>query len=100
VAVVGSEEIYPKIANLPLLPKLIGAPFIPVTPMFPLFGLAGLIPLPSKWHIEFCDPIDVTQYPPEAADDRAFVLELSERVRATIQERLKANLLTRRTPFW
>lgn len=100
VAVVGSEEIYPKIANMPFIPKLIGAPFVPVTPMFPLLGIAGMIPLPSKWHIEFCDPIDVTQYPPEAADDRAFVLELSERVRATIQERLKANLLTRRTPFW
>lgn len=100
VAVVGSEEIYPKIANLPVIPKLIGAPFVPVTPMFPLFGLAGVIPLPSKWHIEFCDPIDVTQYPKEAADDRAFVLELSERVRSTIQERLKANLLKRRTPFW
>jgi 1-acyl-sn-glycerol-3-phosphate acyltransferase len=100
VAVVGSEEIYPKIANMPLVNKLIGAPFVPVTPLFPLFGLAGLIPLPSKWHIEFCDPIDVSQYPIEAADDRAFVLELSERVRATIQERLKANLLKRRTPFW
>ncbi|MCW2927105.1 MAG: hypothetical protein JWM86_1073 [Thermoleophilia bacterium] len=100
VAVVGSEEIYPKIANMPIVNRLIGAPFVPVTPLFPLFGLAGLIPLPSKWHIEFCDPIDVTQYPAEAADDRAFVLELSERVRATIQERLKANLLKRRTPFW
>jgi len=100
VAVVGSEEIYPKIANIPIIPKLIGAPFVPMTPLFPMFGLLGAIPLPSKWHIEFCDPIDVTQYPPEAADDRAFVLELSERVRATIQERLRANLLKRRTPFW
>lgn len=100
VAVVGSEEIYPKIANMPFVHKLIGTPFVPMTPLFPWFGLLGLIPLPSKWHIEFCDPIDVTQYPPEAADDRAFVLELSERVRTTIQERLKANLLTRKTPFW
>lgn len=100
VAVVGSEEIYPKIANMPVVNRLIGAPFVPVTPLFPLFGLAGAIPLPSKWNIEFCEPIDVSQFPPEAADDRAFVLELSERVRATIQERLRANLLKRRTPFW
>lgn len=100
VAVIGSEEIYPKIGNMPIVPKLIGAPFAPITPFFPWFGVAGLIPLPSKWHIEFCEPIDVTKYPVEAADDRAFVLELSERVRATIQERLKANLLKRRTPFW
>jgi 1-acyl-sn-glycerol-3-phosphate acyltransferase len=100
VAVVGSEEIYPKIGNMPVVNKLIGAPFVPITPLFPLFGLAGLIPLPSKWHIEFCDPIDVSDYPPEAADDRTFVLELSERIRATIQERLRANLLKRQTPFW
>lgn len=100
VAVVGSEEIYPKIGNLPFVNKLIGAPFVPVTPTFPLLGLAGLIPLPSKWHIEFCDPIDVSQYGPEAADDRQFVLELSERIRSTIQERLRANLLKRSTPFW
>lgn len=100
VAVVGSEEIYPKIANMPIVPKLIGAPFVPMTPLFPWFGILGAIPLPSKWHIEFCEPIDVTCYPAEAADDRAFVLELSERVRSTIQERLKENLLKRKTPFW
>jgi 1-acyl-sn-glycerol-3-phosphate acyltransferase len=100
VAVVGSEEIYPKLGNLPVVNKLIGAPFVPMTPLFPWFGLGGLIPLPSKWHIEFCDPIDVSQYPVEAADDRALVLEISERVRSTIQERVKENLLKRKTPFW
>jgi 1-acyl-sn-glycerol-3-phosphate acyltransferase len=100
VAVVGSEEIYPKIGNIPFVHKLIGAPFVPMTPTFPLLGLAGLVPLPSKWHIEFCDPIDVSQFGPDAADDRAFVLELSEQIRATIQERLQANLLKRSTPFW
>jgi 1-acyl-sn-glycerol-3-phosphate acyltransferase len=100
VAVVGSEEIYPKIANMPFVHKLIGTPFVPMTPLFPWFGVLGLIPLPSKWHIEFCDPIDVSKYPVEAADDRAFVLELSERVRTTIQEHVHANLLKRKTPFW
>ena len=100
VAVVGSEEIYPKIGNIPMVNKLIGAPFVPMTPLFPFLGLAGLIPLPSKWYIEFCEPIDVSQYPPEAADDRSFVLELSEQIRATIQERLRTNLNKRSTPFW
>jgi 1-acyl-sn-glycerol-3-phosphate acyltransferase len=100
VAVVGSEEIYPKIGNIPMVNKLIGAPFVPMTPLFPFLGIAGLIPLPSKWIIEFCDPIDVSQYPPEAADDRSFILELSEQIRATIQERLRANLAKRSTPFW
>ena len=35
VAVVGSEEIYPKLADVPALARLIGAPFFPVTPTFP-----------------------------------------------------------------
>lgn len=100
VAVVGSEEIYPKIGNIPFVNKILGAPFIPMTPIFPLFGLAGLVPLPSKWHIEFCEPIDVSSYGPEALDDRSFVLELSEQIRSTIQQRLRANLLKRNTPFW
>jgi 1-acyl-sn-glycerol-3-phosphate acyltransferase len=100
VAVVGSEEIYPKIGNMPFVTRLLGVPFVPITPLFPLLGVFGLIPLPSKWNIEFCEPIDVSQYPPEAADDRSFVLELSERIRATIQERLRENLLKRSTPFW
>ena len=36
VAVVGSEEIYPKVADSPMLARAIGAPFVPITPTFPL----------------------------------------------------------------
>ena len=71
VAVVGSEEIYPKIAESRALARLTGAPFFPITPTFPALGPAGLIPLPSRWRIEFCEPIDLSEHPPEAADDRA-----------------------------
>ena len=41
VAVVGSEEIYPKLADVPVLARLIGAPFFPVTPTFPWLGPLG-----------------------------------------------------------
>ena len=41
VAVVGSEEIYPKLADLPAVARLIGAPYFPVTPTFPLLGPLG-----------------------------------------------------------
>jgi 1-acyl-sn-glycerol-3-phosphate acyltransferase len=99
VAVVGSEEIYPKIGELPLLARLVGAPYFPLTPTFPWLGPLGAIPLPSKWRIEFCEPIDVTGYGPEAADDRALVFELSERVRETIQGKLYANLVARGPAF-
>jgi 1-acyl-sn-glycerol-3-phosphate acyltransferase len=99
VAVVGSEEIYPKLADLPAVARLIGAPYFPVTPTFPLLGPLGIVPLPSKWRIEFLDPIDTASYGADAAEDRALVLELSERVREEIQQALYSNLVRRGPAF-
>jgi 1-acyl-sn-glycerol-3-phosphate acyltransferase len=99
VAVVGSEEIYPKLGDIPPLARAIGAPFFPVTPTFPWLGPLGAVPLPSKWRIEFCDPIDTASYGPGAAGDRALVLELAERVRDTVQQALYANLVRRGPAF-
>jgi 1-acyl-sn-glycerol-3-phosphate acyltransferase len=99
VAVVGSEEIYPKLAESRPLARLIGAPFVPITPTFPLLGPLGLVPLPSKWRIEFCEPIDLSEHSPEAAADRRVVFEISERVRVTIQQKLYDNLVARGSAF-
>ena len=99
VAIVGSEEIYPKLGEAPLLARLTGAPFFPLTPLFPWLGPGGAIPLPSKWRIEFCEPIETASYGADAATDRSLVLELSERVRATVQEALYANLVKRGNPW-
>ena len=99
-AVVGSEEIYPKIADARPLARLIGAPFFPITPTFPALGPLGAVPLPSRWRIEFCDPIDLSDHPPEAADDRRLVFDISEQVRETIQEKLYENLVKRRSAFF
>ena len=54
-SIVGSEEIYPMIADVKLLARVLGLPYFPITPLFPLAGPAGLVPLPSKWHIAFGD---------------------------------------------
>jgi 1-acyl-sn-glycerol-3-phosphate acyltransferase len=99
VAVVGSEEIYPKIGESQTLARITGAPFVPITPTFPLLGPLGIVPLPSKWRIEFCDPIELSGYGPEAASDRTLVFELSERVRETIQQKLYENLVKRGAAF-
>jgi 1-acyl-sn-glycerol-3-phosphate acyltransferase len=99
VAVVGAEEIYPKLAESKALAKLLGAPFVPITPTLPWLGPLGLIPLPSRWRIDFCEPIDLGEYPPEAADDRALLFEISERVRDTIQEQLYESLVKRGSAF-
>jgi len=99
VAVVGSEEIYPKLAESNALARVTGAPFVPVTPTFPWLGALGLIPLPSRWRIEFCEPIDVSGYGPDAADDRRVVFDLSEQVQETIQQKLYENLAKRGSAF-
>jgi 1-acyl-sn-glycerol-3-phosphate acyltransferase len=99
VAVVGSEEIYPKIGEARLLARLTGAPFFPITPTFPLLGPLGLVPLPSKWRIEFCDPIETASYGRDAGRDRSLVFELSERVRETIQDKVYENLVKRGSAF-
>jgi 1-acyl-sn-glycerol-3-phosphate acyltransferase len=99
VAVVGSEEVYPKLGESRTLARAVGAPFVPITPTFPWLGPLGLIPLPARWRIEFCAPVDVSEHPPGDAEDRRLVLDISERVRETIQERLYANLIERGPAF-
>jgi 1-acyl-sn-glycerol-3-phosphate acyltransferase len=99
VAVVGSEEIYPKLGESKAIARLTGAPFFPLTPTFPWLGPLGAVPLPSKWRIEFCEPIDVSGYGPDSASDRALVFELSERIRETIQHRVYAQLVKRGSAF-
>jgi len=99
VAVVGSEEIHPKIGESALLARATGAPYFPITPTFPLLGPLGLVPLPSKWRIEFCEPIPTEEYGPEAAEDRRLVFELSERVRDVVQAKLYEGLVKRGRAF-
>jgi 1-acyl-sn-glycerol-3-phosphate acyltransferase len=95
VAIVGAEEIYPKIGEIPPLARLLGIPYFPVTPTFPWLGPLGLIPLPSKWLIEAGEPIDTTPWAGQA-DDPLTVLNLADQVREIIQQSLH-RLLARRS---
>ncbi|HEX6468634.1 MAG TPA: lysophospholipid acyltransferase family protein [Streptosporangiaceae bacterium] len=99
-AIVGAEEIYPKIADLRPLARLLGFPYFPITPTFPLFGLLGLVPLPSKWIIQFGEPIPMDEYEPEAADDALTVFNLTDHIRETVQQMLYDVLLRRGPAFF
>jgi 1-acyl-sn-glycerol-3-phosphate acyltransferase len=98
-SIVGSEEIYPMLADAKLLARLFGLPYFPITPLFPLAGPAGLIPLPSKWYIEFGTPIRTADYEESAADDPMVTFELTDQVRETIQQTLYRLLANRRNTF-
>ncbi|WP_068403076.1 lysophospholipid acyltransferase family protein [Kribbia dieselivorans] len=98
-AVVGAEEAYPKLGEIPGLSKLAGVPYIPITPTFPWLGVLGIIPLPSKWIIEFGEPVRTDTMAATSSDDPAAVLEVSDHVRATIQRMLHAILRNRTSVF-
>lgn len=100
VSIVGSEEIFPLVANLPSLAKALGFPYFPVTPLFPWFGVLGMIPLPSKWIIDFSEPVPTDQLAPGAADDPMTVFGITDQVRITIQNRLHTLLEDRPNPFF
>jgi 1-acyl-sn-glycerol-3-phosphate acyltransferase len=99
VSIVGSEEIHPLLGNAKLLARLFNLPYFPLTPTFPWLGPLGLVPLPSKWHIEFGEPIETSSHGADAAEDPMLVFELTDRVRETIQSTLY-RLLSRRTSTW
>ena len=99
-SIVGAEEIYPLIASMPTLARLLGVPYVPVTPTFPLLGPLGLVPLPSKWLIEFGEPLPTEHHGEGAAEDPMLVFDLTDQVRETIQQTLYSLLVQRRSVFF
>jgi 1-acyl-sn-glycerol-3-phosphate acyltransferase len=99
-SVVGAEEIYPMVGNSRTLARILGVPYFPLTPTFPWLGPLGLVPLPTKWTIQFGEPIPTDGYPAEAADDPMLVFNLTDQVRETIQHTLYELLVERRSVFF
>ena len=97
VAVVGAEEQAPALANLTSVGGLIGAPAFPVTPTFPLLGPLGVVPLPTKWSLDFGDPVPMDAHGPDAAEDPILVNRLAEQVRGTVQRMIDGRLARRRS---
>ena len=96
-SIVGAEEIYPILGKCKLLARLLGLPYFPITPTFPWLGPLGLVPLPSKWLIEFGEPIPTDVFAEGAADDPMLMFNLTDQVRETIQHTLYKLLMQRRT---
>jgi 1-acyl-sn-glycerol-3-phosphate acyltransferase len=99
-SIVGAEEIYPILSDAKLIARLLGLPYFPITPTFPWLGPLGMVPLPSKWHIEFGEPIPTDVFTEGAADDPMLMFNLTDQVRETIQHTLYKLLMQRRSIFF
>jgi 1-acyl-sn-glycerol-3-phosphate acyltransferase len=97
VSVVGAEETYMSLYKSEAIAKLIGFPFFPITPTWPLLGLLGFIPLPTKWYIDFGEPIPMEQYGREAANNLVLVSQLTDQVRNIVQQMIHDRLAQRRS---
>ncbi len=91
IAVVGAEEQSPALMDLKPLAKLFGFPGLPVTPtLLPL-------PLPTKYHIYFGEPLRFTGRP----DDEDAELDKKVRVvKAAIQSMIQDGLRARKSVFF
>ncbi|MEU7072463.1 lysophospholipid acyltransferase family protein [Streptomyces narbonensis] len=99
-SIVGAEEIYPMIGNAKTLARVLGVPYVPITPTFPWLGPLGTLPLPTKWTIQFGEPIPTDGYAPEAAEDPMLMFNLTDQVREQIQHTLYKLLVQRRSVFF
>ncbi|MFJ5550954.1 lysophospholipid acyltransferase family protein [Streptomyces sp. NPDC093225] len=99
-SIVGAEEIYPMVGNAKTLARLLGLPYFPVTPTFPWLGPLGAVPLPTKWTIQFGEPIATDGYPRDAAEDPMLMFNLTDQVREQIQHTLYKLLVQRRSVFF
>jgi 1-acyl-sn-glycerol-3-phosphate acyltransferase len=95
---VGSAEIYPILGRIDskLVRRVTEWPFLPIAPNFPFPGL----PLPSKWHTRFLEPLPAGQVnPPEAAEDPRVVQAISLDVRRRMNGAIQAMLARRKSIF-
>jgi 1-acyl-sn-glycerol-3-phosphate acyltransferase len=99
VSVVGAEETYISLAKSDTIARMIHFPYFPISPTFPWFGLLGFIPLPTKWYIDFGEPIHLGEGGAEAARDITLVSQLTDQVRNSVQQLIYTRLAQRRSIF-
>ena len=100
VSVVGAEETYISLAKSETIANLIHFPYFPISPTWPWFGLLGFVPLPTKWYIDFGEPISIDSYDPEEAENVMLVSQLADQVRNIIQEMICTRLSKRKSIFF
>lgn len=97
IAVVGSEEQAPAIANVMPLARLLGMPAFPVTLTWPWLGPLGMVPLPTKYHVYFGEPLRFDGNPNDEDD---VIAEKVDAVKDRIADMLAAGLSSRRSIFF
>jgi 1-acyl-sn-glycerol-3-phosphate acyltransferase len=100
VSVVGAEETYISLAKSDFIARLIGFPFFPISITWPWLGPLGFVPLPTKWYIDFGEPIPTDGYGPGAANNLMLVSQLTDQTRNVVQNMIYSRLARRNSVFF
>lgn len=99
IVTIGGDEIYPLLANIKPLAKLLNFPYFPLTPFFPWLPFPfNLVPLPIQIMICVWRPFKLT-YSPEAAEDENLITEIANNIHKDIQAKVNDLLEIRISPF-
>ncbi|MBI2566623.1 MAG: acyltransferase family protein [Candidatus Schekmanbacteria bacterium] len=96
VGIVGAEESIPSIYDFKPLARLLGMPYLPVTPHSLVLGPLGLLPLPTRFYLNFGKPM-LFEGDHDAPDE--VINEKVERVKDGIREMIGHGLRQRKGLF-
>jgi len=96
VAIVGSDDQNPGLANLAGLGRMLGLPALPITLGFPLLGPLGMLPMPVKYRIYFGEP---QRFEGDSDDDDALVQRHVDTVKDRIESMIARGLRERQGIF-
>ena len=96
IGFVCSEEQNPGLANFEAAGKALGLPSLPITVGFPWLGPLGLLPLPTKYHINYGSPM---RFDGDPNDEDSAIQGKVNQVRDAIQELMQEGLRQRSGVF-
>jgi 1-acyl-sn-glycerol-3-phosphate acyltransferase len=96
IAIVGSDDQQPGVANLEGLGRMLGLPALPITVGFPLLGPLGMMPMPVKYRIYFGEP---ELFEGDPADDDTLIQRHVDRVKTLIESMLARGVRERKGIF-
>jgi 1-acyl-sn-glycerol-3-phosphate acyltransferase len=101
IAVIGVEETMPVITQVPVLPSLLGVPYVPLTANMLAFGPLGLVAyLPAKVRLRVLDPVTFDVPPDQPRYSRSRVMDEAEQIRNRMQETVFDMLRNRRSVWF
>jgi len=96
VAIVGSDDQQPGLANLEGVARMLGLPALPITVGFPLLGPLGMMPLPVKYRLYFGEP---ELFEGDPSDDDDDIQQNVDHVKQRIESMLARGLRERKGIF-